>query len=197
MDFGGFLRGRGTVFGVPGVHFSALLRACALVLAKSVQCVKTIVFPRFFHVFHISRAFCAHQKTTQHRSKSLSNGASHQDRATNSFWGSPDWSLEGSGATLGASWTSLGQLLGDLGRLLTPLGRSLGASWTLLGRSWASLGRYGMGLGHILVPGSALGLDFKGFRGCVGLGFGGLEGHVSAFIFIRLDCCCTMLLFAQ
>ena len=129
---------------------SIFQRCCALVLAKSVQCVKTMAFPRFFHVFHISRAFCAHQKTTQHRSKSLSNGASHQDRGTNSFWGSPDWSLEGSGATLGASWTSLGQLLGDLGRLLTPLGRSLGACWTLLGRSWASLGRPGMDLGHIL-----------------------------------------------
>jgi hypothetical protein len=197
VDFGGFLKGPGTVFGVPGVNFSALLRACTLVLGKSFQCVKTIVFPRFLQVFHISRALCAYKKTTQYRSKSLSNSASHQDRATNSSWGSPDSILEGSGAMLGASWTSLGQLWGALGRLLAPLGRSLGASWTLLGRSWASLGRPGMDLGHILAPGSAPGLDFRGFRGCVGLGFGGLEGHVSAFIFIRLDCCCTMLLFAQ
>ena len=53
-------RGRGVVFGAPGVHFSALLQACTLILGKSFQCVKTIVFPRFFQVFHISRAFCAH-----------------------------------------------------------------------------------------------------------------------------------------
>ena len=64
---------------------------------------------------------------------------------------------------LSASWTSLGQLLGDLGRLLAPLGRSLGASWTLLGHSWAYLGWSGMDLGHILAPGSAPGLDFRGF----------------------------------
>ena len=64
---------------------------------------------------------------------------------------------------LGASWTPLGQLLGALVQLLAPLGRSLGASWTLLGRSWASLGRSGMDLGHILAPGSAPGLDFRGF----------------------------------
>ena len=62
-----------------------------------------------------------------------------------------------------ASWTPLGQLWGALGRLLAPLGGSLGASWTLLGRSWASLGRSGMDLGHILAPGSAPGLDFRGF----------------------------------
>ena len=66
---------------------------------------------------------------------------------------------------LGASWTPLGQLLGALGRLLALLGRSLGASWTLLGRSWASLGRSGMDLGHVLAPGSAPGLDFRGFGG--------------------------------
>ena len=59
VDFGGFLKGPGTVFRVPGVDFSALLRACTLVLGKSFQCVKTIVFPRFLQVFHISRAFCA------------------------------------------------------------------------------------------------------------------------------------------
>ena len=53
-------RGRGVVFGAPGVHFSALLQACTLIPGKSFQCVKTIVFPRFFQVFHISRAFCAH-----------------------------------------------------------------------------------------------------------------------------------------
>ena len=53
-------RGRGVVFGAPGVNFSALLQACTLILGKSFQCVKTIVFPRFFQVFHISRAFCAH-----------------------------------------------------------------------------------------------------------------------------------------
>ena len=53
-------RGRGVVFGAPGVHFSALLQACTLILGKSFQCIKTIVFPRFFQVFHISRAFCAH-----------------------------------------------------------------------------------------------------------------------------------------
>ena len=87
---------------------------------------------------------------------------------------------------LGASWTPLGQLWGALGRLLAPLGRSLGASWKLLGRSWASLGWYGMGLGHVLVPGTAPGLDFRGFRGCVGAGFGGLEGHVLACIFYDL-----------
>ena len=60
---GGFWRvsrGRGVVFGAPGVHFSALLQACTLIPGKSFQCVKTIVFPRFFQVFHISRAFCAH-----------------------------------------------------------------------------------------------------------------------------------------
>ena len=60
VDFGGFLKGPGTVFGVPGVNFSALLRACTLVLGKSFQCVKTMVFPGFFEGFHISRAFCAH-----------------------------------------------------------------------------------------------------------------------------------------
>ncbi len=60
VDFGGFLKGPGTVFRVPGADFSALLRACTLVLGKSFQCVKTIVFPRFLQVFHISRAFCAH-----------------------------------------------------------------------------------------------------------------------------------------
>ena len=61
VDFGGFLKGPGTVFRVPGVDFSALLRACTLVLAKSVQYVKITAFPRFLQVFHISRVFCAHQ----------------------------------------------------------------------------------------------------------------------------------------
>ena len=60
VDFGGFLKGPGTVFGVKSVIFSALLRACTLVLGKSFRCVKTMVFPMFFQVFHISRAFRAH-----------------------------------------------------------------------------------------------------------------------------------------
>ena len=60
VDFGGFLKDPGTVFGAPGLNLSALLRACTLVLGKSFQCVKTIVFPRFLQVFHISRAFCAY-----------------------------------------------------------------------------------------------------------------------------------------
>ena len=97
---------------------------------------------------------------------------------------------------LGASWTPLGQLLGALGRLLALLGRSLGASWTLLGRSWAFLGRSGMDLGRFLAPGSAPGLDFRGFGDVSGWFFGCLEGHVSVY-FVRLDCCCTVLLFAQ
>ena len=122
------------------------------------------VFAGFSHI----ASFLRTQKTTQHRSKCVSNGASHQDRATNSFWGSPDWILDGSGSMLGASWTPLGQLWGAFGRLLAPLGRSLGASWTLLGRSWASPGRSGMDLGHVLVPGTAPGLDFRGFGGVLG-----------------------------
>ena len=172
-------------FGVPRVHFSMLLRACTLVLGKSFQCVKTIAFARFLQVFHVSRAFCAHKKTTQHRSKCVSNGASHQDRATNSFWGSPDWILDGSGSMLGASWTPLGQLWGAFGRLLAPLGRSLGASWTLLGRSWASPGRSRMDLGHVLVPGTAPGLDFRGF--------GGVSGWVLEALraMFRHACCTT------
>ena len=136
VDFGGFLKGQGTVFGFKSVIFSALLRACTLVLGKSFRCVKTMAFPRFLQLFRISRAFCAHSKTTQHRSKSLPNSASHQDRATNSSWGSPDSILEGSGAMLGASWTPLGQLWGALGRLLALLGRLLDASWTLWVVSW-------------------------------------------------------------
>ena len=82
---------------------------------------------------------------------------------TNLFWGSPNSILEASGPILGASWAPLGPLLGALGRLLAPLGRSLGASWALLGRSWAFLGRSGMDLGRFLAPGSAPGLDFRGF----------------------------------
>ena len=71
------------------------------------------------------------RKTTQHRSRSLSNRASHKDRAKNSSWGSPDIIWRG----LGHSWVFLGRRLAGFWPLLD-------GSWSLWGVSWAPLERF-------------------------------------------------------
>ena len=83
---------------------------------------------------------------------------------------------------LGASWMSLGQLLGALGRLLATLGRILDASWALLGVSWSV---WDGSWAHFHSRERSR-PRFWRVRGRVGLGFGGLEGHVSACILYRL-----------
>ena len=134
-------------------HAFLCARACN---AKELRMCKTTVFPMIFNVFYISPAFYTSLQTTQHRSWSVSNRASHTDCSKNSSWGR-FWRC------LGLSWASFGLLLAALGRLQAPLGWFLGASWARLGRSWPSLGCSVEPLGCILAPKTAPGLDFRGF----------------------------------
>ena len=123
---------------------------------KCSSCNKTTVFPRFLYGFYTSQALCSSHKTTQNRSRSLSNRASCKDCAKNASWG-------GFWEGLALSGASLGRLLFALGRLLASLGCFLGVSWALLGRSWLSLGCSVELQGRILAPRTAPGLDFRGF----------------------------------
>ena len=138
------------------VYFSMLCCVRELAMQRNSECAKTTVFPAVFNVFYISPAFYTSLQTTQHRSWSVSNRASHTDCSKNSSWGR-FWRC------LGLSWASFGLLLGALGRLQAPLGWFLGASWARLGRSWPSLGCSVGPLGCILPPKTAPGLDFRGF----------------------------------
>ena len=94
------------------------------------------------------------QRTPKNRSRNLSKGTSHENRATISSGMSPDSILEGFGVLPGTSWPAPGRLLVALGRLLGILGRILGASWASLGRSRVPTGSQ-----------DGLGLDFNGFWG--------------------------------
>ena len=51
----------------------------------------------------------------------------------------------------------------EFGRVWGSLGCHLGGSWAILGASWRLLGASWAPLGHFLDPGSAPGLDFRGF----------------------------------
>ena len=146
----------GAIFEGPKPHFSMFCRARRLAMRKHCACAKTTVFPRFLYGFYTSQALCSSHKTTQNRSQSLSNRASYKDCAKKASW-------DGFEKGLVLSWASLGQLLSALGRLLASFGRLLGVSWALLGRSWLSRGCSGELQGHILIPRSAPGLDFKEF----------------------------------
>ena len=98
--------------------------------------MKTTVFTRFLLEFYTSPASRTCQKILENRSGSLSNRASHKDRAKNSFWGPSSLNLEGSGTLLGSSWPALGRSWPSFGRSWARLGRFLGVSWALLDASW-------------------------------------------------------------
>ena len=185
---GSILEGSGTLRGGFWRFKSLIFQSCCsrarLHCAEAADMQKPRKNTGFSYVVNTSRLLRTRQTTTQNRSRSLSNRASHEDRAKNSSWGSSGSILEGSGALLGTSWASLGRLLAALGRLLVPLGRLLGASWALLGRSLASLGWSDAPVGCILAPRNAPGLDFGGFGdvpGWVLYGFGGMFWHAVCF----------------
>ena len=98
--------------------------------------MKTTVFTRFLLEFYTSPASRTCHKMLENCSRSLSNRASHKDRAKNSFWGPSGLNLEGSGTLLGSSWPALGRSWPSFGRSWARLGRFLGVSWALLDASW-------------------------------------------------------------
>ena len=180
VDFWKFWDGFGRFFRGFGVD-TCLFSANALDMLKLRQNIGTNLC--FSYVSSTSRMSHTRQKPTQNRSRSLSNRASHKDRAKNPVWDSPGSILDGSGALLGASWASLGRLWAALGWLLASLGRFLGVSWALLGRSWASLGWSETPLGCILPPQDAPDLDFERFGNVPGIvlkGFGDMFWHALA-----------------
>ena len=146
----------GTILEGPKPHFSMFCRARRLAMRNHCAYAKTTVFPRFLYGFYSLQALCSSHKTTQNRSRSLSNIASCKNCAQNASWG-------GFWEGLALSGASLGRLLFALGRLLASVGRFLGVSWALLGRSWLSLGCSVELHGCISAPRTVPGLDFKGF----------------------------------
>ena len=139
----------------PKPYFSMFCRSCKLAMRNNCACAKTSVFPRFLYGFYSWQALCPSHRTTQNRSRSLSNIASCKDCAQNASWGGFWEGLAPSGA-------SLGRLLFALGRLLASLRCFWVVSWTLRGRSGLGLGCSVELQSRILAPGAVPGLDFKG-----------------------------------
>ena len=122
------------------INFSALLRACTLIPGKSFQCVKTMAFPRFLQVFHISRAFCARKK--------------RHNIVPSAFRTAPPTKIALQirfGVRPIGFWMDLGACWALLGRHLASFGELLGGFWPLWGAPWAHLGRFLGALGRLLV----------------------------------------------
>ena len=149
----------GIVVEVENDDLCLFLHAHEAALRKCSHPYKIVAGATKINVFYISSALPAIKKTIQNRSRSLSNRASHKDRAKNRSENSPCSVWDGSGAILGGSGPALGRFCMSLG-LSWPLA---GLSRARLGPSWASLWRL---MGALWRPGALRALILGGWGLC-------------------------------
>ena len=170
---------------VQNLIFRCFVARAGLQFEKILDMQKPIIFPRFLFGFYKSPALSSSYKTTQNRSRSLSNRASYEDVLKTRL-----------GLDSGRVWRSLGRHLADFCMVL-------GGSRTLLGASWASLG-------HFLGAFGCLWAVLRSFRAafwlpgvsqalweCPGLGFDGFSGPLFTCFLLRIAFRHIMFLYMQ